>query len=118
MRRRIPGWLIALGLVVGLVGTLAAYGLRALRPPASSPAAAVATPLGRVRGMAEAGLTVYRGIPFAKPPVGDLRWRAPEPVTWQGTLDASHFKPACMQVGGSLPGFPAESMIPIPDQLS
>ena len=32
---------------------------------------------GLVQGAVESGLTVYRGIPFAAPPVGDLRWRAP-----------------------------------------
>jgi len=38
---------------------------------------------GLVQGAVEDGLTVYRGIPFAAPPVGDLRWRAPQPaVKW------------------------------------
>ena len=40
---------------------------------------------GLLQGTTEDGLTVYRGIPFAAPPVGDLRWRAPQPaVKWEG----------------------------------
>jgi hypothetical protein len=40
---------------------------------------------GMLQGTFEDGLTVYKGIPFAAPPVGDLRWRAPQPpVKWDG----------------------------------
>jgi para-nitrobenzyl esterase len=40
----------------------------------------------------------YLGIPFAAPPVGDLRWKAPQPVMpWQGARAADRFSPACMQ---------------------
>jgi para-nitrobenzyl esterase len=35
---------------------------------------------GLLQGTSEDGLTIYRGIPFATPPVGDLRWRAPQPA--------------------------------------
>jgi para-nitrobenzyl esterase len=34
---------------------------------------------GLIQGISEDGLTVYKGIPFAAPPVGDLRWKAPQP---------------------------------------
>ena len=41
---------------------------------------------------------VYAGIPYAKPPVGDLRWREPEPADpWEGVLAADHFAPMSMQ---------------------
>ena len=44
---------------------------------------------GSVQGVLEDDLTVYKGIPFAAPPVGDLRWRAPQPVAkWPGVLNA------------------------------
>jgi para-nitrobenzyl esterase len=44
------------------------------------------------------GVRLYRGIPFAAAPVGDLRWRAPQPVVpWAGVRAADHFKPACAQ---------------------
>src|SRR3954462_4785102 len=56
---------------------------------------------GRVEGTMENGLRVYRGIPFAAPPVGDLRWREPQPVKpWQGILKALKFGPPCMQASG------------------
>jgi para-nitrobenzyl esterase len=41
---------------------------------------------------------VYRGIPYAAPPVGDLRWKAPQPpASWQGTREAKQFGNACPQ---------------------
>jgi len=55
---------------------------------------------GLVEGTSEDGLTVYRGIPFAAPPVGDLRWRAPQPAAkWDGVRRADKFGPSCMQAG-------------------
>ena len=55
---------------------------------------------GLVEGTSEDGLTVYRGIPFAAPPVGDLRWRAPQPAAkWDGVRRADKFGPSCMQGG-------------------
>jgi para-nitrobenzyl esterase len=43
-------------------------------------------------------VTVFRGIPFAAPPVGDLRWRAPQPpAPWQGVRKADQFSANCMQ---------------------
>jgi para-nitrobenzyl esterase len=53
---------------------------------------------GAVRGVAAGGVISFKGIPFATPPVGQLRWRAPQPVEpWEGTLQAAAFGPACMQ---------------------
>jgi para-nitrobenzyl esterase len=55
---------------------------------------------GVLQGTKEDGLTVYKGIPFAAPPVGDLRWRAPQPATkWQGVRKADNFAPQCVQGG-------------------
>jgi para-nitrobenzyl esterase len=60
---------------------------------------------GAVEGVTQGDLTVYSGIPFAAPPVGDLRWREPQPVVpWGGTRRATSFAPACMQRGVSMPG--------------
>ena len=45
---------------------------------------------------------IFKGIPFAAPPVGDLRWRAPQPVfKWEGIRKADTFSPTCMQGNGS-----------------
>jgi para-nitrobenzyl esterase len=44
------------------------------------------------------GVRGWFGVPFAAPPVRDLRWKAPQPVTaWQGTFHADHFAPMCLQ---------------------
>ncbi len=60
--------------------------------------AAVKVEGGSVQGTSEDGLTVYRGIPFAAPPVGDLRWRAPQPVAkWDGVRQATKFAPQPIQ---------------------
>lgn len=54
----------------------------------------VRTAAGAVRGRAEGGLVVFRGIPFAEPPVGEARFQAPRPVKgWQGTREAYDFGP-------------------------
>jgi para-nitrobenzyl esterase len=60
---------------------------------------------GLVQGVTEDGLTVYKGIPFAAPPIGNLRWREPHPAKrWGGVLKATEFKPACMQATLKIPG--------------
>jgi para-nitrobenzyl esterase len=67
-------------------------------------AAIVATQSGRLRGVAAdatGAVTVYRGIPYAAPPVGPLRWREPQPpIAWPGLREASTDAPGCMQVVG------------------
>lgn len=53
---------------------------------------------GKVRGTQEGELRVFRGIPFAKPPIGERRFRAPVPVDhWEKTFEASAFGPSCPQ---------------------
>lgn len=53
---------------------------------------------GKVTGVAGDGIVSFKGIPFAAPPVGDLRWKAPQPVKpWSGVKDASKWAPACIQ---------------------
>jgi para-nitrobenzyl esterase len=59
----------------------------------------VKTANGTVEGTTEqSGIHAYRGIPFAAPPVGDLRWKAPQPVkNWKGVRSAAVFGPRCVQ---------------------
>ena len=53
---------------------------------------------GVVSGVIENGIAVFKGIPFAAPPVGDRRWQEPAPVTpWTGVKKADAFANACMQ---------------------
>jgi para-nitrobenzyl esterase len=60
---------------------------------------------GLLQGMYEDGLTVYKGVPFATPPVGELRWCAPKPPQkWDGVKQATKFAPAPMQGGNSPSG--------------
>lgn len=54
----------------------------------------VTTVAGAVRGRREGGLSVFRGIPFAQPPVGELRFAAPRPADrWDGVREAFAFGP-------------------------
>lgn len=71
--------------------------LHATRAVAEAPA--VSTASGTLRGRAtEAGPWAYLGIPYAAPPVGERRWRPPEPPTrWRGTRGAQAFGPPCPQ---------------------
>jgi len=65
---------------------------------ASDPAV-VMTDKGAVRGVIRNGVREFKGIPYAQPPVGKLRWSLPEPATaWSGILDATKYKNACPQV--------------------
>ena len=60
---------------------------------------------GAIEGVTMGALTIYKGVPFAAPPVGELRWREPQPVApWKGKRQAISFAPACMQKGVSMPG--------------
>lgn len=57
---------------------------------------------GEVQGVVAEGISTFKGIPFAAPPVGDLRWKAPAPLkAWDGVKKADAFGPACMQAANS-----------------
>jgi para-nitrobenzyl esterase len=54
---------------------------------------------GRLQGVVKDGVATFKDIPFAAPPVGALRWRAPQaPKPWPGVRDASDYGPACLQM--------------------
>ena len=66
---------------------------------------------GLVEGAIEDGITVYKGIPFATPPVDDLRWRPPQAAkSWDGVLKADQFGPACYQRQMQIPGYPKQTI--------
>jgi para-nitrobenzyl esterase len=78
--------LIALGILIGL--------------PAFAASDRVKTANGTIEGTGRqpSGVREFKGIPFAAPPVGDLRWAAPQPVkNWTGVKQAVQFGPRCMQ---------------------
>lgn len=87
---------------VGSIGLLAPLALASTPLPARSPekmAPVVATEAGKVRGAVESDIASWKGIPFAAPPVGPLRWRMPQPAAhWSGVRDATAYGHDCMQL--------------------
>ena len=91
----------------------------------TQPVPAVTISTGSLQGSALGAGAVFKGIPFAAPPVGDLRWREPMPVKpWSGVRDASKFGSRCMQSGQDVsedclylnvwaPEWPAKSRKPV-----
>ena len=81
-------WIARVGIAVMVAANLA---------PQSAPVVEVTG--GRIRGeRLSAGGAVFKGVPYARPPTGNLRWREPMPVrAWTGTRDATTFGPICPQ---------------------
>ncbi len=86
----------------------------AIRPAAAQGELEVRIDTGRLAGAAAKtpGVRVFKGIPFAAPPVGDLRWREPQPpAKWEGVRKADAFSAACVQfLGRSRPPWTEEFM--------
>ena len=65
---------------------------------------------GLLQGSVEDGLRIYRGIPYAAPPIGDLRWKAPQAAAkWDGVKPADQFGRACIQTNAAIKDLPAPS---------
>ena len=81
-----------------VIATLAAVmALTTFAAPAATKVIAVDS--GKLRGSEAAGVASWKGIPFAAPPLGANRWRAPQPpAAWQGVRDATEYAHDCMQV--------------------
>jgi para-nitrobenzyl esterase len=79
-------------------------------PPTADPATRRALPQGELVGFdAGGGIDAWLGLPYAAPPVGPLRWRAPRPAAaWTGLREALEFGSPCMQIGGPLGGVPRD----------
>jgi para-nitrobenzyl esterase len=83
---------MALVLLCGLIGSAQAK-------PQEDDFAAVTTADGPVLGLRENGVNRFLGIPFARPPIGALRWMPPQPVAkWTGMRRAYKFGPTCAQI--------------------
>jgi len=66
---------------------------------------------GTLQGITEGNLTVFKGVPFAAPPVGNLRWKAPQPAAkWTGVRAADKFAPGPIQ-GGNIPSGKSEDCL-------
>jgi len=93
----------------------------------ANPVVSIST--GQLRGsITTDGVAVFKNIPFAQPPVGDLRWREPVPAnSWTGVRDATSFGPMCHQSGNQqlphsedclqlnvwMPAWPMKSSAPV-----
>ncbi len=83
--------------VLWLGATLAVAALLCVRP-ATAQIGVVSVTGGRVEGVVADGIASFKGIPFAAPPVGELRWRSPQPVRpWTGIRRTDRFAPSCIQ---------------------
>ena len=97
MRARVVARLLALALVVS--------------SPSPAQAGAVHIESGGIEGVPSGvpGVLVFRGVPYARPPVGPLRWRPPQPpVAWSGVRRADGVAPCCQQAPWSAPPWTAE----------
>lgn len=80
-----------------LIGA-ALLGLAAISGGSAAPPLVVRVDSGELQGVVDDGVASYKGIPFAAPPVGDLRWRPPQPVAkWTGVRQAAEYGADCMQ---------------------
>src|SRR5690625_624974 len=94
--------LIGVLLGVGLLGV--AHSGTESAPAAASPI--VTIPQGKLSGIISNGVRVFKGIPYAASPVGQLRWKPPAPpARWHDIRDAATFGPSCMQ-----PNLPTDSV--------
>ena len=97
--------ILAICAVAALVPLLAAA--------SSDPRPVVDAPAGAAKGLAEGDLQVFKGLPYAQPPVGSARWTPPKPMArWQGVRDAGEFGPACIQPAAQTSGIYADRQLP------
>jgi para-nitrobenzyl esterase len=100
-------------LTLAVAGATAAMTAPAAAAPGSGGDPIVVTSDGAVRGMTVPGSSVdaFLGLPYAAPPIGNLRWRPPQPpARWQGVREATSFSPSCPQNPNGNPFLPPGSM--------
>ena len=89
---------------------LAPFALRSslLFPQTAAETTTISTPAGSLRGELSSGIRIFRGVPFAEPPIGPLRFRPPAPAKpWTGTRDALHFAAPASQPSTSTSSRPS-----------
>jgi len=84
-----------------LIAGIFAWAVLTIAPFALSQIQHVQSAGGQLQGVVVDGVASFKGIPFAAPPVGDLRWKAPQPAkAWTGIRKADAYAPGCMQDPG------------------
>jgi para-nitrobenzyl esterase len=87
------------GLMLATSLTLAISGVASAGPMVAIPSDPIATAGGKVAGTRLAsGVKAYLGVPYAKPPTQDLRWKPPQPIAWDGVWNADRKGAECIQV--------------------
>jgi para-nitrobenzyl esterase len=109
-----PSWFVVPATLLALVGCTAAPSsgpdapdarpdADSAPPPADLPANQVQTDTGVVVGQSDGTITAFLGVPYAAPPLGQLRWRPPQPhAAWSEPFEATALGPACAQSEGGL----------------
>jgi para-nitrobenzyl esterase len=112
----------ALALIAVSILVLAYFGLKPGPepegpPPSAQPITIRATTSGEVVGFVAEGARTWLGIPFAEPPVGELRWRAPQPpARWEGLREAIAPGPMCPQKPSPLAGVSGDAVAAVGDE--
>ncbi|HEY1629817.1 MAG TPA: carboxylesterase family protein [Rhizomicrobium sp.] len=80
----------------------------------AGPAPRIDAPAGQVEGQMDGAIRVFKGIPYAQPPVGALRWKAPSPLPrWSGVKTAVEYGPECIQPKSTLSSIYASDPAPM-----
>ncbi|MET0896842.1 MAG: carboxylesterase family protein [Mycobacterium sp.] len=81
------------------LGVVLAVALSLMTAPAAAAEPVIAVETGQLRGVVSDGIESWKGIPFAAPPTGALRWRPPQPAApWPGVREAAGYGNDCMQL--------------------
>ena len=103
--------------VIRLMLCLAGVAAMGVYSVAQQTAPVVRVDSGQLQGAVDDGVVSYKGIPFAAPPVGDLRWRPPQPAApWTGVRQATKFGADCMQGRFGPPPAPGAPSEPAPSE--
>jgi para-nitrobenzyl esterase len=88
------------GPMIRRLSRLAVVAAAVCAAPAMAAGPVIDAPAGKVEGSETKDIRAFKGIPYAAPPVGKLRWAPPQPAEgWDGVRDATRFGAACMQPG-------------------